>query len=205
MAIIPVPAKFSFGKLPSFKLQRSSNILRSKYTGQAQVVVFPYAVWMLQGNLTEYDGLNAGSIRSFLVQLEGQKNTFRLPVPGFTRPMNGFDIDASAFNAAAARASSITMVSTPVRVSVPFLNEGDYFTVNDELKIVTSSVALNAGGIATIPFQPPLRKPVLANAAIKLQNPTILMRAADDDVANWAVLPPIRQQANFNAIEAVEI
>ena len=203
MAIIPIPAKFGFTKLPSFKLQRASNILRSKYTGQGQVVVFPYAVWMLQGNLVEYDGLDAGRVRSFLVQLDGQKNTFRLPVPGFSRPMTGYVGNALANGAAAARAMSMAIDGLPANTAI--VAEGDYFTVNDELKLVTQAGASNVAGQMVINFKPPLRKAVADNTAITFQNPTCLMRAADDDVANWAVAAPIRQQGNFNAVEAVDI
>lgn len=205
MAIIPVPAKFSFTKVASFKLQRSSNILRSKFTGQAQVIVYPFAVWMLQATLVEYDGLDAGKIRSFLAQLDGQKNTFRLPVPGFTRPMTGYLGPVTGLSAnAAARASVITVYG--LITNVPILAEGDYFTINDELKICTQAANSDGTGQATINFKPPLRKALLAGAqTILFQNPTILMRAADDDVADWGISAPVRQQTKFNAVEDIAI
>lgn len=203
MAIIALPAKFGFAKVNKFKLQRATNILRSKYTGQGQVIVYPYAVWQLEANLIEYDGLDAGRIRSFLAQLDGQKNTFRLPVPGFTKPMTGYVGNALANGAAAARAMSMAIDGLTAGANV--VAEGDYFTVNDELKIVTQAGAANGAGQMVINFKPPLRKAVADNAPVTFQNPTCLMRAADDDVAGWGVMPPIRQQTNFNAVEAVDI
>lgn len=204
MAIITLPTKFGFGKVSSFKLQRATNILSSKYTGQAQVIVFPYAVWMLKAQLIEYDGLDAGKIRSFLAQLEGQKNTFRLPVPGYSKPStNNVNANCLTLNTAAARASSITCNSLPASANI--FNEGDYFTIQDELKMVTAAVASNGFGQATISFTPPLRKAVAASVSVILINPTCIMRAADDDVASWGIMPPIRFQTGFDAVEAVDI
>lgn len=203
MPIITVPANFGFSKINSFKLQRSTNILRSKYTGQGQVISFPYAVWMLKANLIEYDGLKAGQIRSFFIQLEGQKNTFRLPVPGFIKPMTNYAGNALTNGAVAARSTSMAIDGLVASSSV--VAEGDYFTVQDELKIVTQAGASNGAGQMTINFMPPTRKAIADNIAVTFQNPTCLMRAADDDVANWGVMPPIRQQQNFEAIEAVDI
>lgn len=203
MAIITLPTKFAFTRIPEFKLQRSSNTIRSKYTGQGQTIVFPFAVWFLKGTLVDYDGLEAGKIRSFLVQLDGQANTFRLPVPGFSKPMTGYSANAQLKTAAAARASSITIKSLTPLASV--FAEGDYFTINDELKLVTQAVAANGAGEATVSFKPPLRKAAAVNDAIITQNPTCLMRALDDDIAKWGVSAPVRQSTPFEAVEAVEI
>lgn len=203
MALVALPAKFSFTGLPTFKLQRASNSLRSKYTGQGQHVVFPYAVWQLTGTLVEYDGLDAGDIRAFLVDLDGVANTFRLPVPGFTRPMTGYMGNAVSVGVTNARATSIS--ATVTSNNTPIVARGDYITINDELKMVTQAVASNGAGALIISFKPPLRKAVAAATPIYLQNPWCLMRAADDDVAKWGVAPPVRQKTSFEAIEAVDI
>ncbi|HEX8351063.1 MAG TPA: hypothetical protein VF598_13955, partial [Hymenobacter sp.] len=109
MAIIPVPAALRFSKINSFKLQRATAILRSKYTGQAQRIAYPYAVWELEAALIEADGIGAGQIRSFLAQLEGQKNSFRLPVPGYSKPTTGYSSNSSTYGVLA-RASSVDTV-----------------------------------------------------------------------------------------------
>jgi len=126
MPVIPVPANFAFTAISKFALQRATNLLRSRYTGADQVVSYPFAVWYLEGSLVEYDGANAGYIRSFLAQLEGQKNTFRIPVPGYTTPSTGYTLNtATVAIAMASRASSVTVGGlTP---NVPILAEGDYF------------------------------------------------------------------------------
>lgn len=204
MAIIDVPAGMTFSKVNSFTLQRASNVLRSKFTGQGQRIVYPFAVWMLEATLNETDGRLAGRIRSFLVQLEGQKNSFRLPVPGYYRPSTGYNNgNPELLTAAAARATSISVHT--IAPNLPFLNEGDYFTINDELKMVTASVASNNDGRAVVNFKPALRKPAGGSTKVIIINPTVLMTAEGDDVASWGIGPPTRQSGKFNAVEAVDI
>ncbi len=208
MAIITVPPALRFSKVNSFTLQRATNILRSKFTGQAQRVVYPYAVWELEATLLESDGLNAGQIRSFLAQLAGQKNSFRLPVPGYSpQHYNGKNAGYSTFGdgAANARASSLTLRIFGNYQAGIVINEGDYFQIGDEIKIATVGITTLGADLSTLFFEPPLRKSYVHLTPINLKTPTILMTARDDDVASWGLGPPIRQTGKFAAIEAVEI
>jgi hypothetical protein len=204
MAVVPVPAAFSFTAITKFTLQRATNAIRSRYTGADQIVSYPFAVWYLEGNLVEYDGANAGYIRSFFAQLEGQKNTFRLPVPGYVTPSTGYAFNSATIaSSMAARASSVVLAGlTP---SAPILAEGDYFMMNDELKVCTASVSSNSGGNATVAFKPPARKAGAIGLNVYFQNPTIYMRAQHDDVATWAITPPNRHPVKFQAVEAITL
>ncbi len=205
MAIIPVPANFGFSSLPTFKLQRASNVVRSRFTGHRQALVYPFAIWMLEGDLVERDGIEAGRLRSFLTQLDGVANKFRLPVPGYHRPSTGIYVNQmeNVLDGAAARAQSFRLALAVPNVSS--LNEGDYFSINDELKLVVSATITDSGGVCSISFKPALRKPVAPGTLVKLLNPTILMHADDDDVASWSIKPPYRQSGKFRASEAIEL
>lgn len=213
MAIIPVPAKFSFTGIPNFTLMRRGVTLPSKYTGQAQRVIFPFAVWRLEGNLLAYDGLEAGRVRSFLAQLDGIKNDFRLPVPGFTKPLTGNISNYTSYGDGSAPLRGTTilqMAAAPAAVfgnGVKILSEGDFFTIGDELKMVTADVlGVGTDVLSNISFKPALRKAYLNGTPITFQNPTILMHAEDDDIANISLEPPVRQGVpNFAAIESVNI
>lgn len=202
MAIISLPSKFSFTAVKTFKLQRAGNTTRSKYTGVRQTIVYPFAVWVFEGTLVDYDGADAAAIRSFLMQLEGQRHSFRLPVPGYSRPSTGYTGNALINGAVAARATS--MAIDGMTVSIPILAAGDYFTVNDELKMCVSSFSSNASGQATVSFLPAMRKPLADNAAVTMQNPTVLLHAQDMDVAEWGLSPPFRHKVKIDAIEVVE-
>ncbi len=203
MAIIALPPKFSFTGIPKFGLQRKSASLRSKYIGAAQIVVFPYAIWMLEGNLLEYDGADAGKMRSFLVQLEGPKNSFRLPVPGFSTSLTGYTANRALTVAAASRAQSVTVGGGAALAN--YLAEGDFITIQDELKLVTAPVAFNGGGNATISFKPGLRAAAAIGVNVICYQPTVLLRGGDD-IATISLSPPVRQGVpNFSVIEAVDI
>jgi len=202
MAIITLPTSFNFSRVSRFSLERRSNVLRARYTGQRQTIIYPYAMWMLEGELREYDGIGAGAIRGFLALLEGQKNTFLLPVPGYIGPSTGYALTNALTNGiTAVRAVSIAIDG--LSNSVNLFNIGDFFTIQDELKIVTAAVATNGSGQATVSFQPPLRAAVADNIALTIQNPTCLMTASEDDIASWGIAPPVRQTTRFSAIEAI--
>lgn len=207
MALITLPAKFGFTRVERFALVRNSNILRSRFTGQGQRVTYPYAVWEFEGRLVEYDGPEAAAIRSFLVQLDGVENTFKLPVPGYTKPTGvGYNGAGLVVNTAAnARATSLN-VSVGYGTSLTqFLRAGDYFTINDELKVATADLNIDVNGNGVLYFKSALRKPVAVNQTLTLKDPYCLMHATEDDVANWALTPPIRHGIEFRAIEAVDI
>jgi hypothetical protein len=88
---------------------------------------------------------------------------------------------------------------------VPILNEGDYFMLNDELKVATASVSSNSSGVATISFKPPARKAAAVSTNVYFQNPTVYMRAQGDDVASWGINPPFRHVIKFKAVEAITL
>ena len=203
MAIIPVPAILAFTNVGKLRLRRATNLLRSRYTGQAQKISYPYAIWTFEGTLREYYGLDAGIIRSFLVQLEGQKNECRLLVPGYSKSLTGFTATLPTLGAVVARATSVTVSGGPANVA--YLNDGDYITIQDELKMVVGNIAFNGAGQAVINFKPSLRKAVAAGVGVIVNNPTCLMQAADDDVASWGIAPPVRQSGELSLIEAVGI
>ena len=202
--IISLPSAFSFTSVKRFALQRASNTVRSRYTGVRQTIVYPYAIWILEATLVEYDEPQSGLIRSFLLKLQGQTNAFRLPVPGHSAPTTGYTGNALVNNVSGIAARATSMAVDGLSISSAILNEGDYFTVGDELKVCTAPLVSNGSGQATISFEPFLRKPLANNAAVTFQNPTILMHMQDDDAADWGIGPPYRHKIKFDAIEVIE-
>lgn len=60
------------------------------------------------------------------------------------------------------------------------LRTGDYFTVNDELKMVTADVTSTAAGTAVIPFAPMLRASPPANGKIEVAKPYGIFKLKDN-------------------------
>lgn len=202
MATIEIPSFLSFTKVKTFKLERLGNILRSRFTGQRQKLVYPYAIWYISAELREYDGTQAGAIRSFLVQLEGIGNQFKLPVPGYQKSATGYIANRAATQVSPVRSQSVTVGGgTP---NAPYLNDGDYITIRDELKLVVGNVAFDASGNATVNFKPHMRKQINIGNLVYCNNPWVMVEALDDDVANWSISPPTRQKSSIDLVEVID-
>lgn len=197
--LIPMPAKFGFKSISKFGIVRATNTVRSRYTGHRQTIVYPYAVWVLQGKLIEYpEGPEAQAIRAFLALLDGEANTFQFKVPGYTQNAANTGSGVSATVAAAAGATQMTVGLGFGGGLAGYLKAGEYFTVNDELKLVTADIT--AGGV--LAFKPALRAPVPINTVLTIVNPYCVMASIDEDVATWGLGPPVKHDFDFNAMEA---
>lgn len=195
MALIALPAKFGFNRVERFGLRRAGVSLRSRYTGDVQKIVYPFAVWEFKGNFIDYpEDQGAREIRAFLAALKGQENTFKLPVPGYYKNSanNGTALATTA--AALVRAVSITVTNA----GAGYIKAGEYFTIQDELKIATAD--MTAGGV--IAFQPPLRAPVAIATPLVILNPYCVMSSPDDDVAMWGISAPTRHGFELEGIES---
>jgi hypothetical protein len=192
MSLIPLPTDFSFTNVSKFGLDRITNTMRSRYTGQTQKVSYPYALWVFDATLVPYDGSKASAIRSFFSKLEGQKNCFRLPVPGYSLPKSNYASNLLA---------TVAVGGGPH--SIDFLDEGEYITINDELKVVTAYCPFDASGNSVITFMPPLRRDVPIGTIVYSVNPTVLLTSSDDKVASWGITPPYRHALKISAIEEI--
>lgn len=201
MSIITLPAGLVFEKA-NIKMARQTVVLRSRYTGKRQTLVLPYALWMFTGKIPKRDAAKAAPIRAFLMQLLGQANTFRLPVPGHTAPLSGYS-GPNGLVIGAANMGNV-LPTDGWSASAAVLQVGDYFTVNDELKMVVgTNVASNGSGVASITFEPRLRRSPPDNAVVNVYNPTMLVSLAGDDV-EWDLESPVNHDISITAIEAYE-
>lgn len=210
MALIPLPTKFQFSKVSKWGLIRAGNTLRSNYTGYSQRIVYPYSAWIFEGTLIDYPEPEASSIRSFLTLLEGQKNSFQIPVPGWTpngRRSQTNNVPFTLYQNLAVRSNYVTIIMgagrTNTSTELPLIN-GDYFSVNGELKVALS-VEVNMFGVnlVNVKFDPPNRQPWNAGDVVTYINPVIELVSVDDDVALSSVKEPYKQQTVIKAIEAI--
>src|SRR6476661_1255535 len=195
MALITLPTKFSFGRVNKWGLDRAGNVLRSRYTGSRQAIVYPYAVWTFDGDLIDYPEPEASAIRAFITALEGVGNTFNLPVPGYNGPSGGYVGNGAVNTAAVVGANTLSVKNLPASTKV--LIAGEYFMVNGELKMLTADVNTTAGGIGTFNFEPSLRAAAAVNAVVTLQAPYCTMAADDDDVGIFSISPPVRHSVKI--------
>jgi hypothetical protein len=201
MAVITLPSKVYFDKVDKLQLLRAGASLRSKYTGKRQHINFPFALWIFEGKLIPMEGIDAGEWRAFLVSLEGQKNTFRLPVPGAAKPLSGFTGNGTiGAGGVAVRAKSMLVNAT---ANTLILRKGDYFNVGDELKMSDNNVTTNGSGVATVSFQPGMRAAYAATTPVQIQNPFIYLAATEDDSGSWALEKPTKHGIKLLCAEAI--
>jgi hypothetical protein len=149
-------------------------------------------------NLTVQD---QRTIKVWLAQLRGQAGRFRLwdlvhPDPAGVGAVGTVMVSG-------ADQVGVTLVTTGWPVSTAgLLLPGDYISVNDELKLVTTSASSNGAGAATITFEPPLRSSPPDAATVTLIKPTAIFRLADDEQDQMTVRPPYRADLTIECVES---
>lgn len=167
MSIINWPRGRNFPGFASYtlKLMRKSVNLTSPFTGRRQVLAYPYALWNFSGKFSVADKYNAGMLRTFFGQLQGMANKFRMVLPEYSGPSNGYSGNAPFYVSGSGNSIVINSAIANTTIWVP----GDYFTIADELKIVRNVVTTDGSGNATVDFDPPLRATiVVGNAQIQM-------------------------------------
>lgn len=198
MPLVTLPTGLFFVDV-EISADRGTSTMRSPFTGKRQSVKRAYDLWRFKGGIMSMDAEDAGPLKSFLMQLEGQLNWFRLPVPGSKYPISKYvgPEGKSTVNLQVGK-SIATSGWTPGQTIVKV---GDHFNIGEELKVASANVAANGSGVATISFDPPIRKPVALNTQIKVREPTVLLSADVDDVASWKITPPLRHAFKLEATE----
>ena len=157
----------------TFKLSRKTIILRSPFDGTRQALVAPYALWALTGKFSRQVLNSSGSLRSFLSQLDGQANKFKLPLFDAAKPLSGYNGNTGFVNGASQ--TGFSLVTNGWAINTLILSDGDYFVVNDETKIVNGYVVSDGSGNATINFKPALRKSPANNLQLFIGNQVNLL------------------------------
>ena len=176
-SIISYPSGINFTSY-TLQLIRKTIKMESPFSGARQTLASPYALWGFQGKYSQQVLTNAASLRSFLMQLQGQVNRFRLPVPDAQIPISGYTGNTGVVNGASQTGN--TLVTNGWTINSLILADGDYFTVNDELKTVVGNVVTDGSGNATITFVPPLRTSPPALTQLKIGNAVNLFKYSQD-------------------------
>jgi hypothetical protein len=148
-----------------FKLSFEANtrIYESPINRVAQTVVLPGGRW----NITlKFNNIRMDQIKllnAFIMQCEGQANRFSVPIP---LQNTDYDVYVKAINADNIEVSGAN-----------HLNIGDYFSIRDELKIITNK------DDDKLYFKPPFRGDVLKDDYLKVKNPSFMARLSKDSQA----------------------
>mgnify|MGYP000099990583 CR=1 FL=1 len=180
-------------------LVRQTAVTQSPYSGATQRSEGSYALWEVKGGFPEMDDLQISRLwRSFFLQLRGRAGTFKLIIPGTGAPSTAYTGAVGLVDGASQ--TGLTLVTKTWDNTTLVLQDGDYFTVNDELKILTADATTDGAGAVTLSFEPPLRTSPADGAALTIANPYFIARLQNDD-PSWNLRPPYFHAFAFEATE----
>ena len=197
MAVINMPAIKPTSI--DFRLQSASQSFQSALSGAEQVAVLPGAKWGASLQFPPLRGQDAAKMRAFLVSLGGRSGVFRLYTPGKNA---GTAIGSPEVSSVVSRVELETEGWTP---SQPLaLEVGDYITIGNELKMITTAAPADAFGRATLHIAPPMRRNPAVGTPVVVDKPSCVMRLADDRAA-WGITAPSLYAMSFDCIEVLDV
>jgi hypothetical protein len=152
----------------SWGLESNTAVFGDPLKGTAQTLARPGAKWVATLTFNALDADDRATLQAFLVQLRGQEN--RASLYDHSHTQRGALGGTPLVNGASQTGTSLITDGWPNTTTV--LKAGDRFTVNGELKMVTSDVTSDGAGNATISFEPALRASPANDAPITTSNPT---------------------------------
>ena len=197
MAVINMP-----GIKPTaidFRLQSSSQSFQSELSGVEQVGQLLWARWGATLQFPPLRGREAAQMRAFLVSLGGRSGMFRLYTPGKNA---GTALGVPVASSVVSRVELETEGWTP---SQPLaLEVGDYITIGNELKMITTAAPADAFGRATLHIAPPMRRTPAVGTPVVVDSPSCVMRLADDRAA-WGISAPSLYAMTIDCIEVLDV
>jgi len=171
----------------------------SQLNGAQQFKELPGSRWVGELTWSSRQGPEARALSAQLQSLRGPIDDFRVVMPDNERL--GTATGSGVVNGADQVGSEITtggwVANQPILLEI-----GDYFEINGELKMVTERAASDAGGNATIKFQPPIRKSPADNSPVVTSDPKITMRLVAP-LASHSLSAPIVYAISISAEEVI--
>lgn len=190
-----LPDSFDFGMVSN------TVTFQSPLSGATQTIEFPSPRWQFSFTMRHLEEADAALLQAFLMQLRGQSGRFYMynmarPAPRGTAPgtpvVSGASQTGTTIN---------TSGWTPSQTGI--LKVGDLFGIGGELKMVVSAeVNSDAGGLATITFEPPIRTSPTDATAVDTGAPTAIFKLTED-VNTWNTVSPLWTTFNISGIEVL--
>lgn len=159
----------------TWRPESNSKTFRSPFNGASQTVRFPGTRWVCSLTFNNLTDEKSRRIDALVAALDGEYGRVKIWDWGREgRTPAGTPLVSDA-NQTGTELHSKGW--TPGKL---VLRIGDYFTVNDELKMVTADVTSAANGTAIITFAPMLRSSPPANARIEVANPYGIFKLKDN-------------------------
>ena len=177
MTTYAIPTTVGFSSV-EFGLENNNQVFESPLSNSIQVSELTGARWYATFNLPPMKKDNALEYIGFLQRLQGRVHSFfgydanhRSPsgtIAGSTLLVNG------------ANQTGTSLVLDGGANSTLVLKAGDFFSVNNELKMVTANATTDGSGDVTVNFVPSLRSSPSDDASITTTNPVCTMKLTGD-------------------------
>lgn len=177
MTTYAIPTTVGFSSV-EFGLQNNNQVFESPLSNSIQVSELTGARWYATFNLPPMKKDNALEYIGFLQRLQGRVHSFfgydanhRSPsgtIAGSTLLVNGAD------------QTGTSLILDGGANSTLVLKAGDFFSVNNELKMVTANATTDGSGDVTVNFVPSLRSSPSNDANITTTNPVCTMKLMGD-------------------------
>ena len=177
MATYTIPTTVGFSSV-EFGLENNNQVFESPLSNSIQVSELTGARWYATFNLPPMKKENSLEYIGFLQRLQGRVHSFfgfdanhRSPsgtIAGSTLLVNG------------ASQTGTSLILDGAQASTTVLKAGDFFSVNNELKMVTVDATSDGAGDVTVNFVPSLRSSPSDDAVITTTNPVCTMKLTGD-------------------------
>mgnify|MGYP000849790253 CR=1 FL=1 len=184
-----------------FGLVTNTRSFVSPLSGAIQTTAMSGARWTATYHYPPMTHAQSGEFLAFLISLQGSENRFYAWDPLHKIKGNRGALGGTPLvDGASASGSTIATDGWPNNTLV--LKKGDYFTVNNELKMVTADETSDGSGDLTINFEPPLRSSPSNNAGLTVSGATCIMMLVDDNQTIWDQSNIENYGLTFTGIEA---
>lgn len=180
------------------KISQPSFRFTSEFTGADQVIIHPGARWEMKMKFSALSERKARLMRAFLNSIQGANQTVKVYDHSRTDKIALGNPIVSGGGQTGNRLLTMGWIPNQKVIEV-----GDLFTVNDELKEAKSDCWSDVNGVATIEFNPPLRKSPPNSGPIEIERPYMVARLDDDGVNIRAVACGFIYVDDLNFIEDI--
>jgi len=198
MTTYAIPTTMGFSNV-SFGLQNNNQEFISPLSNVIQIAELTGSRWYATYSLPPMTKAEALEYIGFLNKLQGRVHSLFGYDPSHRTPSGTYAGSTLLINGASQTGVSLT--TDGAQASTMVLKAGDFFSVNSELKMVTTNATSDGSGNLTINFVPSLRSSPSDNASLTLTNPTCTMKLQNDSFTydiNQAQIYGI----SFSAIES---
>ena len=188
-------------KSARFGLVTNTRSFVSPLSGAVQTTAMSGARWTATYSYPPMTHAEAGEFLAFLISLQGSENRFNAWDPLHKLKGNRGTPTGTPLVDGASQ-TGVTLATDGWSASTNVLKKGDYFVVNNELKMVTADETSDGSGDVTLNFEPALRASPSNNAALTISSCTAVMMLVDDNQTMWDQTSIENYGLTFSGIEA---